>query len=397
MASENILQNLTSLRRDPQLQALQVHLMEFNLFRVLRRQHKEHSHSDIIAWLLRPNENHGLGSSFLQAFIGKVGNREAILRGGNDWSDTQVQREKDNIDVLVWSNSNQLVCVVENKVWSEERKNQLKKYRDLVESRFPGWKHIFVYLSPQGKKPSDNTYLPMSYQELAELVEEVLHKIPGTESRALFLKQYYETLRRCFMGDPKASKVCEALLSKHWAAVKHLMKYLEVRDELKAKTVENLLRKQGVMVGDQGSLPSSKTLIRFVPNELDSEMSNCPIPKKEANDIGWDGEKAGECIRQRVLFEFDARFSAVGIQLVVGRSKDAKFRKRILAMAHRHPDVFEGLKEGKYIILYWKDIMSKDEYQKLAPQEIGKVLEPHIRAFFKNYPRILKAFQEEFS
>src|SRR5512136_1552109 len=103
----------------PKIEQLSLRFSEFNPFKVLGLSDAEIRHSNTISWLLNPNENHGLGSSFFKTFIRTIisssenesvekenysnGLRELIL---GDFSDLQVHREKLNIDILCISDSN---------------------------------------------------------------------------------------------------------------------------------------------------------------------------------------------------------------------------------------------------------------------------------------------------
>ena len=42
---------------------------KFNLFNVLKISRAEIRHSNVLAWMLNPNENHGFGDSILRGFI----------------------------------------------------------------------------------------------------------------------------------------------------------------------------------------------------------------------------------------------------------------------------------------------------------------------------------------
>ena len=48
---------------------------DFNLFDVLRITNMEIRHSNILAWLFDPNENHGLGDSFIRSFVATLVNK----------------------------------------------------------------------------------------------------------------------------------------------------------------------------------------------------------------------------------------------------------------------------------------------------------------------------------
>lgn len=80
----------------------------FNLFDVLKITRVEIRHSNMLAWLLDPNENHGLEKNILEEFI-----RFAIVSGGCELSvfdllkityeDFCVYREWNHLDILAVS------------------------------------------------------------------------------------------------------------------------------------------------------------------------------------------------------------------------------------------------------------------------------------------------------
>ena len=55
-----------------ELEQLSARLGEFNLFDVLRVSGMEIRHSNVLAWLLSPNESHGLGDIFLRRFLSRL-------------------------------------------------------------------------------------------------------------------------------------------------------------------------------------------------------------------------------------------------------------------------------------------------------------------------------------
>ncbi|MCP6467922.1 PD-(D/E)XK nuclease family protein, partial [Klebsiella pneumoniae] len=63
----------------------------------------------------------------------------------NDFDDAKVLREWNNIDLLVVSEQNQTLIVIENKIWSKESKHQLKKYQDKVEQFYSGYEKLFIF------------------------------------------------------------------------------------------------------------------------------------------------------------------------------------------------------------------------------------------------------------
>ncbi|MEQ9449322.1 MAG: PD-(D/E)XK nuclease family protein, partial [Rhodospirillaceae bacterium] len=49
----------------PELPKLEAQLAQFNIFRVLRADRNELRHSNMLAWLFRPDEQHSFGDLFL--------------------------------------------------------------------------------------------------------------------------------------------------------------------------------------------------------------------------------------------------------------------------------------------------------------------------------------------
>ena len=77
-----------------QLEELNRRQSEVNIFEILQVENREIRHSNILAWLLNPEESHGLGDSFLRGCI------RAVIRNIEDRDDS----EKDYI--LIDSNQN---------------------------------------------------------------------------------------------------------------------------------------------------------------------------------------------------------------------------------------------------------------------------------------------------
>ena len=60
---------LQNLILDREFETLEDQLAEFNLFDILKIEHKELQHSALLAWLLNPRGSHGLGNYFLRTCL----------------------------------------------------------------------------------------------------------------------------------------------------------------------------------------------------------------------------------------------------------------------------------------------------------------------------------------
>ena len=101
---------------------------QFNLFEALGLVRQEIRHSNFLAWLMNPAQTHGLGDSFLKAFLMKTSVKASVkarMPGIEktispvdvdvwDLTETEIRREWRNIDITLLDESNKFVCVIEN-------------------------------------------------------------------------------------------------------------------------------------------------------------------------------------------------------------------------------------------------------------------------------------------
>ena len=73
---ENIEQKIKSIDRfladNPELEELSAKLSTFNVFRALRIEEAEIPHSNVLAWLLDPEESHGLSEMVLRRILSNI-------------------------------------------------------------------------------------------------------------------------------------------------------------------------------------------------------------------------------------------------------------------------------------------------------------------------------------
>lgn len=116
----------------------------FNLFEAIGMVRQEIRHSNFLGFLLDPKKPHGLGAQFikeiiLRAAVANEGKEVAQLNTLlGDFDDLVVEREwsasgrKLKIDIVAWSNANQTVFVIENKVDASAGETQLADYESLI-------------------------------------------------------------------------------------------------------------------------------------------------------------------------------------------------------------------------------------------------------------------------
>jgi hypothetical protein len=165
------------------LETLEGLLEQFNILEAVGVVRQELRHSDFLAFLLDPRQNHRLGDAFARRLLQKIliAARDPSLPlspvhlDSWDLDRLTVHREWQNVDIVLVDQPSRLVVVIENKIDSTEISGQLGSYLLLVRSEYPApeWRHLAIYLTPTGEAPSVTDYLPADYSLVADAVEAV--------------------------------------------------------------------------------------------------------------------------------------------------------------------------------------------------------------------------------
>ena len=190
---------------------------KFNIFSSLGIINQEVRHSNFLAWLLNPKETHNLVDYFTTRFL-----KLAVYNDSNENPDLNlididtlnlskinVYREWNNIDVLLVDEDQKLVCVIENKVDSKEHSNQLTKYRKIIESNYPDYRKIYIYLTVYGEEPeSEKKYISISYKEVSQLMESLLERKESqmNDEISMFIRHYNEMVKRYIMEEIRSTR-----------------------------------------------------------------------------------------------------------------------------------------------------------------------------------------------
>ena len=195
--------------KDDALSKIQNYLDKFNPIKIMRMQYMEIRHSAILAWLLDPQESHGLDDQFLKAFLSTAfsepNNSKLSLKALEIYQanmmDAEVRREWKNIDLLVISRQNGWIFIIENKFHSKQGKNQLKDYFDKVDKFFNQSKHGSltphgIFLTLHDEEPDDDRYVESSYGDICRLLSGLIDKQtrPINDEVRIFINHYLEVL-----------------------------------------------------------------------------------------------------------------------------------------------------------------------------------------------------------
>lgn len=214
------------------LNELQPWTGHFNLFDVLKISRAEIRHSNMLGWLLNPNENHGIGDRFLKAIIQEMvvndtdGRYEVFQTLLLDLYSFTLYREWKNIDILLISEEEQFLIAIENKVGAHEHDNQLDRYRKTLETEYPDYKKMFIFLTPDGDDPSDvENWDVLTYSSVAENLAKLKSSMELQPDVELIIRNYLDVIRRDIVEDQQLVEVCNKIYAKHKKALDLIFEY----------------------------------------------------------------------------------------------------------------------------------------------------------------------------
>lgn len=199
---------------------------KFNMFDVLKISRTEIRHSNMLGWLLNPNENHGMGDVFLKGILQRLVENDSDGRYDvfnvllMDFYTFSVMREWKNIDILLTSTEEKTVVAIENKVGSHEHSNQLNRYRNILEKEYPDYNRMLVFLTPDGENPSDvENWDVLTYSDVIDVLESATLQIKILPDVDLMVKNYIDVVRRDIVEDQQLIDICNKIYNKHKKAL----------------------------------------------------------------------------------------------------------------------------------------------------------------------------------
>ena len=216
----------------------------FNIFKVLGITQAELKHSNMLAWLLDPNGNHQLGDSFLKLFLQELfinitPTFDVLLA---DLYKFEIYREWHRIDIFLIQRTEKIIIAIENKITAAEGKDQLKRYRNLLDQNYKeeeGWKKFFIFLSPNGLVPSDENWQILTYNDIEEILKKIVKNIQKDGIRIL-VSHYLEILRSDIMkNNEDLRNLCNKIYKKHHEAIDLINEY---RTDLISQSIQEQIK-----------------------------------------------------------------------------------------------------------------------------------------------------------
>ncbi len=359
------------------LEILESKISNFNIFEAIGNVRYELRHSDFLAFLMDPSNNHGLhdivSKKILKDITYKLDHSTIISPIDIDTINAdklEVRREWRNIDILIidWDQEN--VIAFENKIDASEGDGQLATYSQELEDSFKDYTHLKIFLTPEGREPSESNcdWIAYSYKEIQSIFEKIidLKKSIVSDEVLNLLKHYNEILRRHILEDSTIKELCRKIYREHGDAIDLIYENKpDLRSEISELLQEKIKNTQKNIVPDK----FTKSLIRFSLESWDEYDS-----QSVENDWGEYGKI--------LLFEFKNRASKpLRLCLVIGPGPDS-MRNQLLKTANNYKgsSVVDGNSTAEnHSQIFSHEILSEKEISDLNFEQIRN----RINKFFE--------------
>ena len=379
-ASQDDIDALKSFIDDNEdLERLETVLDRFNIFESLSLVRQEIRHSAFLRWLLDPTETHGLGDYWVRQFLRKVlktyeGIQDNVpsLFDLDSWDLTQaeIRKEWHRIDILIRDDINKFICVIENKVDSGESEGQLKRYREIVEQEFEGYSRVYVFLTISGDSPSDDAYISISYEELADIIQNALRRRENqlNDEIKLFVQHYLDMVRRHIVRNSELQELCRGLYRNHRRALDLIFGNRPDRAAEVAEVIQDYVHSR------EDLIPYSfgKSYIKFLPGSMDV------LPRQ-----GTESES-----KLLLAYVLDNTGKTVKFKLELQPGP-----QEVRRQAYERVKGVKGIRKTKKLSQKYHSIfpsetwISEDEYNEMDDDEIKERIRERAQSFMDNNGR----------
>lgn len=204
---------------------------KFNIFEAAGMIRQETRHSRFLANLLDPGEAHGLGDSFLRCFLtaaveGHPKSPVTKLQVAiGDLGDAIVYCERDNFDITIELPRLGVIFVVENKVDSSERADQLEDYRIRATKLYSRYAFMGCFLTTDGMQGEDEAWGTLSYGDIARQLKQILIQKSIAPAVSTGIQSYIELIERHIVVSEERIQACRAIYAKHRTAIDLINQY----------------------------------------------------------------------------------------------------------------------------------------------------------------------------
>lgn len=365
---------------NPELERLEMLLDQFNMFEAIGATWQEGRHSDVLAFLLNPQQNHGLGDAFFKRLLQKAiaasyGTPLPVSTIDLDvWDCNQVivLRGNQRIDILMLDERHRLAVILDNRLTESGNAFQMQRYWETVSTLYSGWNILGLYLTVDGEPPPDERYLPIDYNLTCTLIEKLVESRTATLGKDvdIMLSHYTEMLRRHIVGESEITRLCRRIYGKHQRAFDLIYEHRLGRQKV-IRNVTRLLieQKQGLVLDH-----SQERYTGFAVQEWDT-----PVLLSSKDSGGRPG--------RALIFEFDTWQDTLPLRLYIASCPD-DVRQKLLEMASATQPPFQvdpaPMPGADWIIIFERHFLETDFYEEASTDALAEKILENWADFLKN-------------
>jgi hypothetical protein len=336
--------DLANVLNDLDFETIELSLKEPNIFKSLSIERTEIRHSSFLAFLLDPNQNHGLNELVLKKVLRDVFNdnkadrRDCFDVDYIDLQKAEIFREWKNIDILIKLPDD--VVIVENKIDSSDHSNQLQRYKKISEDYFPEKRKHYIFLTPFGTEPNDKksleTYVLYSYSSITEILNKIIQLYTDRIPEKIFhmINDYIKIVSLEILMNDELNEMALKLYRAHKETFDFVFENRPDASSSLYPVFEDVLKSYGYSVGSK-----NKGYIRFSSNSLMERIPN--------HGVGWPG-------KELFLFEIDYFWSNknLNVKAVIAPGDEAIANK--ILEATKKSKLFKAPSGKKWLVFYIK-------------------------------------------
>tara|TARA_R110001592_G_scaffold21_1_gene166 strand:+ start:3187 stop:4308 length:1122 start_codon:yes stop_codon:yes gene_type:complete len=241
----------------------------------------ENKISQVLAYFLDENQNHGQGNIFLKEFVRTFYDEKIEVKQLENICEKTITENR-RIDIYIKLKG--LTIGIENKIWADDQNNQLKDYSTYLEKQSKG-KYLLLYLNPYGLEPKSKSIK----EKLKEsLIKEKKLKIISYKDDIISLINNWLV-------------ICEADNVSHF--LKEFKKYLEIKflgkntlnmsNELRILINENEREVQQLVNEYKGIENEILSKLNSVGKDLDKSQPNLSfgVEISKSGLFNWNGSR----------------------------------------------------------------------------------------------------------
>lgn len=376
----------------------------FNPFEVLQYSDYEIRHSNVLAWMLRPDGTHGLGRVFLLRFIEHL-NAEANESGIEsipiparlDEEDVCVKRELDYVDITIQFRTAGLLIAIENKTegFAPEHYAQVKTYEERLREKYShqyrSIRSVLLTTSPKGDARERET-VHVSWLAIRKIITDICKdcRFGNTEVRT-FLSHYIGVIERIIPQARAEWHLIAKLLGDHRHVLARLSDERRSGKETLARDVSSDLKQ---------SLRQLVIEYREEPTRLRSEVRELLGSRQVKTRLSQSRPHAREFWLNWHMDEIEGSW---GVEKVLGWSLTFTYEKvsaelsvyldtretsllverikRFMRQTEIEPDKLVWKEYGRYIHIYERILVPRETLAKKPYEEIKQITLDEVRRF----------------